>query len=166
MPKLRLTCPECEARIATELLSATAWKCRSCGAEVPNPFPNDTADQLTGCRACGNPEMYVQKAFPNWLGMGIVVIASLGFLVFHWMYWFFVAWACLFAAAILDMFLYFFMGNVTVCYRCRAEHFGFPANPGHGSFDLGVAEKYRQERLRKQMLSESSAPFSAHHKSP
>jgi DNA-directed RNA polymerase subunit RPC12/RpoP len=157
MPKLRLTCPECEARIATENLSATAWKCWSCQAEVPNPFSGDTTDQLTNCRACGNTEMYVQKAFPNWLGMGIVVVASLGFLVFHWMYWFYAAWACLFAAAILDTFLYFFMGNVTVCYRCRAEHLGFPVNPRHGSFDLGVAEKYRQERLRKQLLSERSA---------
>lgn len=107
---------------------------------------------LARCRACGNEELYVQKAFPNWLGMSVVVVAGVGFLVFHSLYWFYAAWACLLGAAALDTVLYFLMGNMTVCYRCGARHTGFPLNPAHASFDLGVAEKYRQEKIRRQEL--------------
>lgn len=156
MPKLRFFCPECESRIATEAVSALLWKCPYCAADVPNPTASEDANSLSRCRVCGNAEMYVQKAFPNWLGMGVVILAGIGFLVFHWMYWFYAAWACLFGAAILDTLLYFLMGNVTLCYRCGAEHYGFAVNPGHGNFDLGVAEKYRQERLRKRLLGGNS----------
>lgn len=156
MAKLRFFCPECQARIVTEACSAPAWRCRACGIEVPNPTVGDGPESLTRCRVCNNPELYVQKAFPTGLGMGIVILAGIGFLFFHWLYWFYAAWACLFGAAILDTVLYFLMGNVTVCYRCGAEHFGFPVNPAHGNFDLGVAEKYRQERLRKRWLTEAA----------
>jgi hypothetical protein len=116
--------------------------------------------ELTCCRACGNEELYVQKAFPNWLGMSVVVAAGIGFLLFHWLYWFYAAWTCLIGAAATDTLLYFLMGNVTVCYRCGAQHSGFPPNPSHRSFDLSIAEKYRQEKLRRQELGQSGRTHS------
>jgi hypothetical protein len=158
--KLRFPCPECACPISTEDVNAPAWKCSACGVEVPSAVPADAGANLQQCRACGNHELYVRKAFPNWLGMSVVVLAGIGFLAFHWMYWFYAAWACLLGAAVLDTALYFLMGNMTVCYRCGAEHTGFAGDPSHGSFDLGVAEKYRQERLRRRELGLGSPPRS------
>jgi hypothetical protein len=150
--KLRFPCPECQYRVSTDQVAAGSWNCPGCGVSVPNPSGGGDAPELARCRHCGNEELYVQKAFPNWLGMTVVVLAGVGFLVFHWFYFFYAAWACLLGAAAVDTLLYFLMGNMTVCYRCAAQHLGFPKNPAHLSFDLGTAEKYRQEKIRRQEL--------------
>lgn len=152
--KLRFACPECHAIIRTDQVDAASWTCRKCGFIVPAADAGHGAD-LAGCRVCGNHELYVQKAFPHWLGMGIVVLASLGFMLFHATYWFYAAWGCLVGAFFLDVLLYSLMGNVTVCYRCQAFHCGFAPNPTHQSFELTIAERYRQERLRKQQMGPS-----------
>jgi hypothetical protein len=58
--------------------------------------------------------------------------------------------------ALVDALLYLFMQDVSVCYRCAARHAGFELPDAHHTFDLEVAERYRQERLRRQVLSKVS----------
>jgi hypothetical protein len=151
--ELRFRCPGCEGRFSVRDLTAPQWRCPRCRLEIPNAH-RQSDPTLRSCLRCGNPEMYLQKVFPHSLGMAVVAVAALGFMIFHGLYWFYAAWACLFAAAGLDAALYYLMGDMAVCYRCGAEHRGFPRNPAHGAFDLGIAEKYRQERLRRQMLQQ------------
>ena len=79
------------------------------------------------------------------LGLAIVATAGVAFLVlaanprtFRWGLY------VLLAATLLDAALYFVVGKVTVCYRCRAEFRDVPVNPEHEGFDLAIGEKYRQ----------------------
>ncbi len=65
------------------------------------------------------------------------------------------ALAILMGFALIDAVLYLFMRDVSVCYRCAARHGGF--EPAHQTFDLEVAERYRQERLRRESLSRVSS---------
>jgi hypothetical protein len=88
--------------------------------------------------------MFIRKDFPQRLGLGIVIVAAMAFLVLAanprtLIYGVLV----LCVAAVVDAMLYFFVGRVTVCYRCRAEFRDCPLNPDHEPFELSVAEKYR-----------------------
>jgi hypothetical protein len=148
---LRFQCPECQTITATEQVGAPSWTCSTCGFAVTAASPTD-ASELKSCRVCGNTELYVQKAFAHWLGMSLIVVASVGFIVAMYMYHLYIAWGILIGSALIDVVLYLMMGNMTVCYRCRAQYQGFPVNPEHKSFDLAVGERYRQEKLRRQQL--------------
>jgi hypothetical protein len=67
------------------------------------------------------------------------------------------ALAILMGFALIDALLYLFMRDVSVCYRCAARHGGFEPAAAHETFDLEVAERYRQERLRRESLSRLSS---------
>lgn len=99
---------------------------------------------LEECPACGCRDLFVRKAFPQKLGLGVVVLAGAAFLVLaaH-RETFYLGVVVLVAAAAVDAVLYLVVPKVTVCYRCRAEFPG-PVNLEHGAFDLAVGEKYRQ----------------------
>ena len=112
----------------------------------------DGADLLTSCRVCGNHELYIQKDFPHWLGMGILVAACLASVVTYALYYIKTTWIILIGSAAVDGILYLLMGDVVVCYRCRAQYRGFPRNPEHHPFELATGEKYRQEQIRKGEL--------------
>ena len=107
-------------------------------------------DPINACPECGCRELFVRKDFPQKVGLGLVVVAGVTFLVlaanrgtFYLGVW------VLLAAALIDGLVYLMVGKVTVCYRCRAEIRGVPLNPGHGPFELAVAEKYRAVPERK-----------------
>jgi hypothetical protein len=151
--KLRLVCPECRQWTATSQVDAAAWPCAHCGFEIAATAPGGA--ELSCCRVCGNHELYVQKDFPHWLGMGILVAACVFSAVTYYFYWIWATWIILVGSAIVDGALYIIMGNVTVCYRCLAQYRGFPPNPAHQAFDLAVGEKYRQEKLRREQLGNS-----------
>lgn len=101
---------------------------------------------------CGNRELYKKKNFPHWLGLTILTVACVGFLVGHKLYHPYLAWSVLIGSAVFDGLLYLWVGDAVVCYRCGAHHAGFPAVASHKPFELGVAERYRQERLRREQL--------------
>ncbi len=67
------------------------------------------------------------------------------------------ALAILMVFALVDAILFLFMRDVSVCYRCGARHGGNDSAAARESFDLEVAERYRQERLRRQTLSQPSS---------
>ncbi len=90
---------------------------------------------LTGCLACGHPELYTQRDFPRGLGLAIVAVAAV-LAPFTW-------YLSLGVAALLDALLYRFAPAVVVCYVCGAGHRGFASEPRHPRFDRGIAERLR-----------------------
>lgn len=102
-------------------------------------------EPLTQCPNCGCRDLFVRKDFPQKLGMTIVVLAGMTFL---WLAAsrssFYLGAILLLVAVLIDAAMYFFVGKVTVCYRCRSEFRDVPINPRHEAFELAIAEKYRQ----------------------
>ena len=103
------------------------------------------------CAACGNWQLYRQKNFPQWLGLSLLAAACGSFFVLQILYQPTIAWAVLIGSAAIDGLLYAFVGDAVVCYRCGARHTGLPKSKGYDPFDLATAEKYRQERLRREL---------------
>jgi hypothetical protein len=151
--KMRIQCPECRHWNVTERVDAKEWSCSGCGFVLVATAPVTVSHrELPHCRVCGNQELYVQKDFPHWLGMSILVAACVASVITYALHWIKTTWIILIGSALVDGVLYLAMGNVTVCYRCRTHYRGFPSNEKHAPFNLAVGEKYRQEKLRREEL--------------
>jgi hypothetical protein len=141
-----------------ELPGAAGWQCAGCDHALTLP-PAVTAAELPACVVCGNPELYKKKDFPHWLGLAILTVACLSFLALMGLYHQWLAWVILIGSAIFDGLLYLWVGDVIVCYRCGAHYRRITPGPRHQPFDLGIAERYRQERLRREQLqAENKSP--------
>jgi hypothetical protein len=150
---MRIPCPECGQWNVTERVDAASWPCASCGFLMAATAPSPAGmKELERCRVCGNAELYVQKDFPHWLGMTVLVAACLTSVVTYALHWIKTTWSILIGSAVVDGMLYLAMGNVTVCYRCRTHYRGFAPHEKHLPFNLAVGEKYRQERIRREEL--------------
>ncbi len=66
------------------------------------------------------------------------------------------ALAILLLFAFIDVLLYAVMPDILVCYRCGARHSGFDPT-AKSAFDLELAERYRQERLRVESAGRQRA---------
>jgi len=131
----------------------TAWQCPNCGASSELPADALTADgSLSHCALCGNGQLYRMKDFPQWLGMLILTLACGSFFVLAvGFYQYNLAWAILLGSAAVDGLIYLIVGDVVVCYRCGTRHSGLPSR-AFDPHELAIAEKYRQERIRKEQL--------------
>jgi hypothetical protein len=148
---VRFACPHCELPARAELTAADAWRCLGCGHALELAGP--AADgQLAACAACGNPELYRKKDFPHRLGLALLAASCLAFLAANLIYRQWWGWAILLGTALLDGVLYLVVGDAVVCYRCGAVHHALPVPPRQPPFELGTAERYRQERLRREQL--------------
>lgn len=158
--KVSVFCPECERYLAVSEVRRTPWPCPQCGTTLtPTPADTDPAASpatLTHCQHCGNEELYTQKDFPHAIGFGILLVAVVASFIAYGFHQIALTWAILLGSAAVDGLLYYFVGNVTVCYRCLAQHRGF-ANTFPG-FELAIGEKYRQERLRRQQATAVGGP--------
>lgn len=141
-------CPQCE-RLARLELPAEPWQCPSCGHRLA-PLPADPT--LTHCALCGNSELYKKKDFPHWLGLTILTVACLGFVLGHALYQPWWAWSILIGSALFDGLLYLYVGDALVCYRCNAHYRGIETAQDRKPFELVIAERYRQEQLRREEL--------------
>lgn len=107
------------------------------------------------CRACGCDDLWRQKDFPPALGL---LFAGMGILLssIAWA-WHLPEWAIgiLMAFALLDMLLYTFMGDMLVCYRCRARHRRTAMQDEHPAFNLELSERYVQMKKRQDQSSTS-----------
>jgi hypothetical protein len=111
-------------------------RCPSCSAETPLHLDRVTdAGGLSGCVACGHPELWTRKRFPAATGISIVVAAALLAPSTHYL--------SLGAAALVDFGLFHFLPEGVVCYVCSAEHRGFAPEPRHPRFDREIAERLK-----------------------
>ena len=97
---------------------------------------------VTRCAACPGREFFIRKDFPQKLGMVLVVVFGLVATYFYAEQRVGLTFATLGALVVIDAIIFFFVGKVTVCYRCRAEYRGVAYNPDHEGFDLATSEKY------------------------
>jgi hypothetical protein len=104
------------------------------------------------CALCGNAELYKKKDFPHWLGLTILTVACLASIIPYWLYHQWLTWTILIGSALVDGLLYLWVGDVVVCYRCGAHYRRLTPGAEHKPFELGIAERYRLERLRREQL--------------
>ncbi len=96
---------------------------------------------LQKCALCGGEEMFIRKNFPQITGLLIVLVAGL-VSVLYLRTNTALAYGVLAAAMLADAIIYYLVGTVTVCYRCRTEYWGVARNENHDWFDLAASEKY------------------------
>lgn len=155
--ELTYSCAECRAvGRQGNLESASEVVCSRCGAIRQLKRSAIESGGLCACAWCGTEDLYIQKDFPHGLGLAIVTVGFAVSTVFWAYYRPLSAFAVLLATAVLDGVLYHLVPDVTICYRCLCQYRGEGANPSgrFKPFDLGVGERYRQERLRVEELRE------------
>lgn len=158
--ELTYQCPNCDAvGEASPIESLPSVTCGHC-AMKRNLHPGATEDgELRSCAWCATDDLYIQKDFPQGLGLAIVVT---GFAI-STVFWYYEmplpAYFVLLASALLDMALYYRVPDVTICYRCLGQYRGVGSNPSgrFKPFDLAVGERYRQERMRAEQLRKERA---------
>jgi len=148
--KVQFACPSCEAPVTVEEPLPAQWQCH-CSASGPlNTTGIGSDGKLSQCVACGNAQVYRQKNFPQWLGLSLLTVACAAFFILQGLYLKDLAWAILLGSAAIDLVLYLIVGDVIICYRCHARHVGLAKQKSYDPFELAIAEKYRQERLRRE----------------
>lgn len=137
--------------------------CRGCGMSRPLRSEAIGDDGLVACPLCATEDLYVQKDFPQGLGLAIVIAGFVVSTVFWYQDRPVPALLVLLVSALADMALFYLVPDVTICYRCLSQCRGELSNPGgrFKAFDLAVGERYRQERLRIAQLRSQSAPGEA-----
>lgn len=133
----------------------SAVRCGECTWSRDEGRGDFSAGQLGRCRICGCQDLWRQKDFPPALGLSIVVTAAILSCIAWALYQPLVALGILMSAALIDMLLYAFMGDMLVCYRCGARHRKVSMHEQHPGFDLETAERYRQQDLRQRQASNS-----------
>ena len=156
--RIQFRCPECEQGARLELSQAGTWQCPKCDHWQDMRW--NPAEALPACLICGNGELYKKKDFPHRLGLTILAVACVAFLWAHWLYDPVLAWIILIGSAAFDGLFYLWVGDAIVCYRCGAEYRGLIPGPEHKPFELTIAERYRQERLRRRQLQSERKPAS------
>ena len=145
--QIRYHCPTdgCVALIEYEPLETCGptMPCPRCGVEhamAISPLMREE-NRVDACAACGGRELFIRKDFPQRLGLLIVIVFGVVAIYFFTIsvVW---AWGVLALAVLIDLVIYFFAGQVTTCYACRAEYRKCALNPEHEGFDLATSEKY------------------------
>ena len=141
-------CVQCRLRHREALPQcALTRSCRECSTENVLTGAKLLAQEggvsaVRACAACGAPDLWDRRDFPQRLGWALVILGATGAVLF---------WAAghpfytigLFTLfALFDAAAHWFTPPVTVCYGCMGEMRGVA--PDHGGFDLHRAEEYAQ----------------------
>jgi DNA-directed RNA polymerase subunit RPC12/RpoP len=148
---LRLTyrCSQCRVTNRQAISAEKPIHCSACGWTRTAREEDFNAGAPGHCLVCGCDDLWRQKDFPQRLGL-LMVGAGIALSTIAYALWY-PTWALgvLMFFALADALLFLFMRDVLVCYRCGARHTGFELTESTQlPFDLEVAERYRQERLR------------------
>ena len=140
-------CPKCDAGLPVNGDDGpVAIRCGGCGRDIPLAVTDAVrADRAVDCcPVCGGGDFYRRKDFDPKIGLGVVIAGALVSAVFYWFKRDFVAYVVLGGAALVDLFVYGRLKDLTVCYRCHSEFRGtFPHTaPG---FDLHIADELEPE---------------------
>lgn len=144
-------CPGCQkvgevSEIDPQTVSE--MKCPHCERVWETPRDAFVEGSLRRCLVCPSGELYVRKDFSQTLGITIIAIGFIVASVFWYLRWPLATYGVLFATALLDVILYFAVGNVLQCYRCQSQYRGLPGLEHYDAFDLETHEKHRQQLAR------------------
>lgn len=133
-------CPECENGIfLSEMPKAGLVPCRRCGKgrEAKGGGELDAQGAIQKCGFCGCVEFYRQKDFNTKLGLWFLAVIVVTALIFNrWLI------PILVGGALLDTLLYFALGDIVICYNCRAIYRGLPISPKVSGFELVTHDQY------------------------
>lgn len=143
-------CPSCQQPVRAEITSAAdRLQCNACQWSRPVVAEDIADNRPRRCLMCGCNDLWRQKDFPQKVGVAMVGVGILCSTIAYYNYWYKAAIAVLVGFALIDLFLFWFMPDVLVCYRCGAAHRGTNLqDESHPAFDLEVAERYRQQAIR------------------
>lgn len=142
-------CPSCDQSSFAEFDSAAhEITCSVCGTPVGDARGAATETKLLKCVVCPSQELFIRKDFSQKLGVTIVVIGFVASTIAWYYRLVFWTYGFLFATALIDVVLYFVVGNLLECYRCHAQYREVPGLENHEAFDLETHEKYRQQAAR------------------
>lgn len=159
-------CPSCHSPQRADLAAGrNDCKCTVCSHETRLRAGAGQGGTVKECAICGTQDLYVQKDFPHRLGLSIVGVGIVLSSIAWWYYWYPTALGILLLTALLDLCLYYVIGDVLVCYRCLAQYRGVERNPENKPFDLAIGERHRQERLRLELLRRSEGQQASGHTS-
>jgi hypothetical protein len=144
-------CPKCDAGLPVSAGDAPASiKCGGCGHVLPLTFSDALRSdaRVDTCPVCIGTNFYIRKDFDPKIGLAVVIVGALISAVFYWFGEDLIAYSILGGAALIDLFVYGRLGDVTVCYRCHTEFRGkYQRTASH--FDLHTADVLEQEYERK-----------------
>ncbi len=123
-PDERLACPRCAREYTVH--------------DAPRLISGESLQQ---CAMCGGKELFIRKNFPQKTGLLIVLVAA-AISIFTLKTNITLSYGILAASVLLDAIIYYLVGVVTVCYRCRTEYWGLARNDSHDWFDLALSDKY------------------------
>ena len=144
-------CPKCDAGLLVSAAEAPdSIRCGRCERVTALVFSDalraDT--RVDACPVCRGGDFYIRKDFDPKVGLTVVIIGALISGVFYWFGEDLIAYGILGGAALVDLFVYGRLGDVTVCYRCHTEFRGkYERTAPH--FDLHSADVLEQEYERK-----------------
>jgi len=160
-----LTCPRCaHPNRSGELEKVPELACSQCGWKKSlDPLLLESGKAPGECLRCGNGDLWRQKNFPQWAGLTCVAAGAVTSSIAWGYHRPVLALGILMGFALVDMILYATMPDVLVCYRCRTKHHAGDFSQ-HGTFNLELAERYRQERIRHERseAESRSVPTSGH----
>ena len=146
-----LPCVSCHAQLPVQAVDAPERvSCGRCGRVIAVEWTDDVRvdRSVDRCPLCRGEDFYRRKDFDPKLGLGVVMAGALVSAVFYWFGLDLVAYGILAAAALIDLFVYRLLLEVTVCYRCHAEFRGeYPRTAP--AFDLHTADVLEHEWRRQ-----------------
>jgi hypothetical protein len=134
-PSVAFLCDRCGGEVVQAIgAGERAANCPGCGATFGaiSEGALTGSRQLSRCLRCGADRLYVQKDFSKKAGLWVFIVAAV-LSVPTW-------GLSLLAATLIDLVLYYALGDATLCYGCGALHRGFRRNPAHGAFDIHTQE--------------------------
>ena len=142
-------CPKCERTVRKDATEQThSATCPYCDYELKFTGTPTSDSSLDSCLVCGGKELFVRKDFSQRLGLSIIVIGFIASSVAWYYHLVITTFAILGVTALLDVILFFCVGNVLQCYRCRSEYRQIDKLDDHDWFSLETHERYRQEAAR------------------
>ena len=149
--QLLARCPKCDAGLPIDAADApAAITCGRCGQVIPlvvsAPMRADQA--VDSCPVCSGGDFYMRKDFDPKVGLAFVIAGAAISAVFYWFGMDLVAYSVLGGAALIDLFVYGRLKDVTVCYRCHTEFRGAYLRTAP-AFDLHTADVLEQEYERR-----------------
>ena len=144
-------CAKCGAGLPVQAAHApAAIRCGGCGSDIPLTFSDAerAGSAVDTCPVCSGRDFYIRKDFDPTIGVTVVVIGAGISAIFYWFGKDLIAYGILGAAALIDLFVYGRLKDLTVCYRCHTEFRGAYPHSKTG-FDLHTADVLEQEYERR-----------------
>lgn len=149
MIHLAYCCPRCDAPINSTLDATTErLECPKCGHASVVPQGAVADERVHRCVVCPSTDLYVRKNFSQRAGVTMVVVGMIVSSFFWYHHQIYLTYGTLFLMALLDVVLYFSLGNLLQCYRCQAQYRGMAGLEEQQPFDLETHERHRQQAAR------------------